>query len=61
MAGRGAPLALYHMLDAIRDFIDIVGSADASELAARYCAASLAADASLSSLSASGRGIAMTL
>jgi uncharacterized protein with HEPN domain len=42
MADNRAPLALYHMLDAIRDFLAIVGDATSDELAAnrtrRYAA-----------------------
>jgi uncharacterized protein with HEPN domain len=33
MADQRAPLALYHMLDAIDDFLDIVGTTDAAGLA----------------------------
>jgi uncharacterized protein with HEPN domain len=42
MAGRRAPLALYHVRDAINDFLGIVGDASAAEIAAdktrRYAA-----------------------
>jgi uncharacterized protein with HEPN domain len=42
MANERAPLALYHMLDAIEDFLAIVGNASATELSAdrtrRYAA-----------------------